>query len=309
MNNDPIILGKVKKGKTGKPLLVLIVFLLLGSIILFLPTIIEYFGDYNIIDLIKNGQIVEFFTNHDSFFEETVPNHLNTTTGEIKYQNSNVLINSKAIISDDNLTLSNFKLDTDSITFTIATANPIDFDKRNYYLILNQDDSEVGVIKIVGKIDGESTYKMNFQKKLNSVINISGTLKELKENEYPALVLSSDESGISSLICTLDNREIEYTFSLNKLVMIKDSFVYNKTNYEINQYNAIYKDLSNKTNIINKNKGSANLTENDNELNFIAYLELENMDISELNDNNYYVFNTTSSKINYEMLAKGFDCR
>jgi len=48
-NNEPIVLGKVKKGSAGKPLVVLIVFLFLGAFILFLPTIISYFGDYNIV--------------------------------------------------------------------------------------------------------------------------------------------------------------------------------------------------------------------------------------------------------------------
>ena len=57
-NNEPIVLGTVKKGKTGKPLVVLLVFLIIGSILLFLPTIINYFGDYNVIDLITNGEII-----------------------------------------------------------------------------------------------------------------------------------------------------------------------------------------------------------------------------------------------------------
>ena len=64
-DNEPIVLGKVQKGKTGKPMVVVILFLFIGAILFFLPTISSYFGDYNVVDLIKNGQIVDLFINHD----------------------------------------------------------------------------------------------------------------------------------------------------------------------------------------------------------------------------------------------------
>ena len=103
-NNEPIVLGKVKKGSAGKPMAVVIIFLFIGSIILFLPTIINYFGDYNIIDLAKNGQIVDFFINHDNYVNQPISNN----NQEIEPKEEDVLLNSKASISKDNFTLTNF---------------------------------------------------------------------------------------------------------------------------------------------------------------------------------------------------------
>ena len=73
-NNEPIVLGKVKKSGSSKPILVIIIFLFIGSIILFIPTISNYFEDYNVIDLIKNGEIIDFIINHDSYIKKGTTN-------------------------------------------------------------------------------------------------------------------------------------------------------------------------------------------------------------------------------------------
>ena len=147
MNNDPITLGKVKKGKTGKPILVLFIFVITGSIVLFLPNILAYFGDYSIIDLIKNGQIIDFFQNHDKYFEESSSN----TTPEVNLS-ENILINSKSNIVYNNVTLSNFDLRSNKITYTITVPTETNLDELNYYLVLNKDSIEIATIKLEGNI-------------------------------------------------------------------------------------------------------------------------------------------------------------
>mgnify|MGYP003298391067 CR=1 FL=1 len=40
---------------------------LAAAIVFFLPTLAEYFGDQNIINLVKEGKIIDFFINHDNY--------------------------------------------------------------------------------------------------------------------------------------------------------------------------------------------------------------------------------------------------
>ena len=42
-NQEPIVLGTVKKGRTGKPVIALIILVLIGTLIYFLPNIQNYF--------------------------------------------------------------------------------------------------------------------------------------------------------------------------------------------------------------------------------------------------------------------------
>ena len=62
-NQNPIVLGKVKKGKTGKPILAIIIIIFVGLLIYFLPAIQRLFKGESIVDLIKNGQLIEFIKN------------------------------------------------------------------------------------------------------------------------------------------------------------------------------------------------------------------------------------------------------
>lgn len=301
-NNEPVILGKVKKGKTGKPLVVLILFLFIGSIVLFLPSIMGYFGDYNVIDLIKNGEIITFIQNHDSYV-----NGSKTTTTTVKNDgntNNQVLINSKAVIKYNNFNLNNFNLKKDSISFDIVTSNNIDFDSSKYYLVLLKDDKEVNYIKLVGSINGTSSYNFKFNNKLDDILDYYGIVKEINVSEYPNFTLSSDESGLSNMICSLDNRSIEYMFQYNKLITIKDSVNVSRGN----DYSKNYSKYSNLSKTMNSIGANAIVTENNNGFLYFVEINLNSYDYKNNKDSNYYSLNTLSKVVKFEMNSKGYDC-
>lgn len=295
-NNEPIILGKVKKSGASKPILVIIIFLIVGSIILFIPTIANYFGDYNIVDLIKNGEIVNFFVNHDSYIKKSIVEDDNK-----KEETKVNYINSKTTIKYNGFYLNNFKINNTSISFNVNKEN-IDLDNYGYYLILKQNNKELEIIKITN--DNNITF--TFNNELTSLVNIEGIIKEYKENDYPDYKLSSDESGLASMFCTKENDEYEFIFDNNKLTTIKENYNYidngNNTTYlkEYDKYNKI-------SNELNDSGIESTITEDINGFKFTSNVNLKEYD-KKIN-NNYYTYNTSVNKVNFDMKAKGFDCK
>ena len=302
-NNEPIVLGKVKKGSAGKPMAVVIIFLFIGSIVLFLPTIINYFGDYNIIDLVKNGQIVDFFINHDNYVNQPISNN----NQEIEPKEEDVLLNSKASLTKDNFTLTNFTLTKENINFNINTNNTINFDEESYYLILTKNNKTISTIKLTGTVTSTGKFTFEFSKSLIDIIEVKGKIKKVNDNDYPSYILSSDETGLGSLICIKDSYKIEYILSNNQLTRIKEAYTYidngNQAEYlsEFDKYTKLSTE-------INNSNAMATLTETYSGFTFTTDIDL-NTYVSKTKNYNYYSLNTKTNKIQYEMTAKGYDCK
>ena len=301
-NNEPVTLGKIKKGGGSKPLVVVILFLFVGGVILFLPTILNYFGDYSIIDLIKNGEIVDFFTNHEAYVNGN-KQEVNKQTEE---QTQITYINNKTTLQGNNFTLSEFDLKNDSISFKITVTNTIDFDKENYYLELIKDSKTLSVIKLVGNIEDNNIQNFNFKNNLDSIVQVQGSIKKYNENDYPAFTLSSDESGLASFNCNIDNDSYEYLFSNNKLIKIRQRYSY-IDNGNNNEYIDNFEEYSKLSSEINNSNNTSTITENNN--GFIFTTDIDLTTYNKLINNNYYSYNTSSKKIKFEMEAKGYDCK
>ena len=295
MNNEPITLGKIKKGGKTKPILIIIIFLFMGSFILFLPTIINYFGDYNLIDLIKNGELIDFFKNHNSYINKQDDTIKNNITLE------NTSINTKTVLESNNITLNNFEITKTNIKFKINNEQNIDLDNNYYYLILKKDTTTIYI-----RIENKNELNFTFTTPLKDTLNISGNIKKYNGNDYPKFTLSSDETGLSSLICTKSLNNYEYIFDNNLLVRIKLNYTYNDTGNnsiylsEFEKYTALQKQLT-------LNGNTSNITENQTGFTFTADVNLNNQ--TNLVFDNYYKFNTKSNKVNFDMIAKGYDCK
>ena len=231
-NNEPIVLGKVKKGSAGKPLVVIIVFLFIGALIFYLPTVASYFGDYNIIELIKEGKIIDFFINHDLYVDKPI---VKEEKEEEKIEP--LLINDKTILNFNNIALSDFDLKTEYIKFKIDNKNNIN---------LNQDNKDIATIKLTN----EEEITFNFKGNLKSIVEVKGIIKIIKEHEYPSYTALSDESGLGSFICVRDNYKIEYVLSNNNLIKVKETLNYIDTGVGYLEKFEEYSNLV--TNLINK---------------------------------------------------------
>ncbi len=299
-NNEPVVIGRIKKGKTGKPLVVLILFLLIGGVIFILPSIFNYFGDYNVFDLIKNGEIIEFFTNHDKFVEQKdKENNMVTTTTKPVVNDTNILINSKAIIENNNFNISDFNLTNESITYKVTTSNNINFDKSNYYLVLKQNDKVLYNIKLTDEFKDSKEFTFKFKNKLDSILEVKGSIREIKESEFPKVNLNNN-----ILTCTLDDTTYDYTFNNNMLENVKETKEY-QDDGDNKKYLDIFDEYSKKAKEIN-NYGNATIEESIDGFTFISNVDLNNYTG---NYNNYYSLNTTANKVSFEMNAKGYDCK
>ena len=277
MNNELITLGKIKKGGKTKPILIIIIFLFMGSFILFLPTIID------------------FFKNHNSYINKQDDTIKNNITLE------NTSINTKTVLESNNITLNNFEITKTNIKFKINNEQNIDLDNNYYYLILKKDTTTIYI-----RIENKNELNFTFTTPLKDTLNISGNIKKYNDNDYPKFTLSSDETGLSSLICTKSLNNYEYIFDNNLLVRIKLNYTYNDTGNnsiylsEFEKYTALQKQLT-------LNGNTSNITENQTGFTFTADVNLNNQ--TNLVFDNYYKFNTKSNKVNFDMIAKGYDCK
>lgn len=305
-NNEPIILGNVKKGKTGKPIVVVIIFLFIGVIILFLPILLSYFGDYSILDLIKNGEIIDFFINHEYYMNKD--NIITTTTStQKKESNDPILINNKAVIEYNNFTLSNFNIEKDKITLKITTSNTINFDNSNYYLVLSKNNKELLTLKLIGEITKEGEMTLLFKEEIDSIVDVKGIIKQINKDSYPNILLSTDESGLGTIICSYDENEIEYTFSNGNLISIKDTYRYIDKND--GNYITIFQQYVNKSNKLNNLGATSTITEDSISFTMTTNIDLSTYQYNNNDNTNYYSLNTEAKVINFEMEAKGFDCK
>lgn len=299
-NNEPVILGKVKRGSSGKPLVALIIFLFIGSFILFLPTIMDYFGEYSILELTKKGQLIDFFVNHDNYIKKPVNNN-KTEDKEIKP----ILINTKTIIKEKEFTIDNFKLTKTNVSFKINTSKLINFDEFNYYLVLSQNNKEIATIKLTESITKTKEEIYKFKVPLENTVEVTGIIKIIKEKDYPEFILSSDESGLASIICEKGNYKIEYVFNNKNLITLKETLNYIDDN---ENYLKTFEEYTIKVNRINNSNSTASIVENYSGFIYSTEIDLSTYTGIEKN-NSYYSLNTKPNKINFEMNAKGFDCR
>ena len=230
---------------------------------------------------------------------------IQTTTKEVD-KNEPVLINNKAVITFNNFTLNNFKLETDKITFNIITSNNINFDKSYYYLVLSKGNKDIITLKLIGENKGETELTLLFNKTLENTLDINGTIKEIKKEDYPKVTLSSDEAGFATLLCKNSDNTIEYLFSNNNLINIIDVYTYIDRNN--GEYLNMFQKYSNLSNELNSLGAISNIIEDSMKFVMTTNIDLNNYQYDNNKNINYYSLNTEPKIINFEMEAKGFDC-
>lgn len=306
-NNEPIVLGQVKKGKTGKPLLVLIIFLFIGAFLILLPLVNNYFEGYDIIELIKDGELISFIQNHEQYVNNSKEEKdTSTTTTNSKKNEVPVLINPKTVIEYNNFTINNFDLSQTNIEYTINTTTNINFDKSNYYLILTKDLEKI-TIKLTGEVTGSKTYNFKFINRLSTNIEVTGYIEEINESDYTNFNLTNNETGIASLKCKKGSETLIYNFNNNNLKGIQENYIYTKNESE--DFNIMYQKYNNISNNIIILGGDSQLLQTQDGFILQNNIDLNIFNINQNTNYNYYSLNTQPKIINFEMKAKGYDCK
>lgn len=295
-NNEPIVLGTLKKEKSSKPVFVFIVLGILIASVFAIPYVEDYLQDPNTLI----GKIY-----HQIFGEEEID-----TNETIIPEDSLFILNNQTNINYNNLNLTNITLSNQTITYNLKARNNIlNLDNNNYYLeIYGSNKNLLEKIKLSGNLTSnleERTF--TFQDlRFNSGISYYGKLIILKDEEYEDIILSTDESGIASITCKKSGDKYEYIFENYLLKRINHTFTYTDTS-NLDFYLTLFKEYTNLTNNINSLGSTASINENNEGFIFVANLDLENLE-NNLNNSYYYSFNKQAKIINYDMKLEGFIC-
>lgn len=298
---QPEVLGQLRSEKIGNPSMLIaiaaiitIVLLLLpiGSAMLQNPNSPLYKLIYGVQEEVEDDKVNEFE-------DGTVIHELRTDT----------------VLKVGNLVIKNFVLGNGEVNCEIYSYNGIlDLDNSDYYLNIYSSPEEkdlVGYVKIIGKdYDSTSTPVTLYNQtlKFNTTHTYYGkVVKKNSEADYDAYNVNSDESGIGSITCKRNTREIEYVFENNYLIQINDSVREKVRNYKSEEYLSLLKTYQNKASIL----GSvASVTEEEEGFTYLAKLNMKSYKLPDnLNDTNYYKENTLAKVIIYSEIGKGYDCK
>lgn len=298
-NQEPIVLGRVKKGKTGKPILAIVTILLIGVLIYFLPNVQNYFGDKSIIDLIMSGELIDFIKNKNS------NNNSNTNLVEEQF----VIIENNTKLENSNLIIENLQLKDNVLFYKIKSRTATyDASKADLYLQIYVNKEKLVYTKSLDEIytitEKEVKENVSFYKANNDYYAI---IKNITSNDIEEIVLSSDESGLASLTCILNNDTYEYIFQNKELIEIERSYQYKYDEERVEDYQKAYRTYSDLSNERKKYNIETSLNEDYIGFNYKESIDLSNVNISELGVN-YYPYKTEAKVVKFKQEAKGFDC-
>ena len=297
---EPIVLGQLKKEKSSKPIFVLLVFVLLIGTCFGLPSIKKYLAT-------NENDLTRFYHTYiGKYFDDDVvvdnskkeDNDNNKTSSDIK------LIDDKTILVKDSITVSNIKINNNTITYSVSASINTYLDLVKYYIELyDENTSLIGRVKLTGLASSNNiTNTQNLAFNVNS--SVYGKVVLLNDDDYP-------DVNIERLVCKYNDNIYTYNFSENKLRSIYHEYTFTNLD-DLNVYVDSLNNSRIKSAFINNfiNSSSAT-TEIDNGYRFTAYLDLSHLKISDLKeyiDYNYYNLDTLSKTVKYELESKGLDC-
>lgn len=277
INNEelmPTVIGTIDNKKTGL-IYLSVVFILLILFVFFMPEIIAYYEEY---------------TNKDEVIETY-------TEDEDKYTyEQNMLIDSQLV------TLSNINISDYTLTFDIINnqTTSVTLQDENYYLeVYDAEDNLISRMNFEGItiLSGE-TYNYETELLYQDVSYFK--FEKITQVDYPQVILNEDEDGVQTLVCQKENIVITYEFENTYLKTINQK-IYIDSN-QVDEYVDIamnYMNISGLTVSITDNM----ISEYNLIIDTTIYTE-SNFNEDYLN----YAHLTDADVINFELIAKGFDC-
>ena len=298
------IIGELRKDKIGRPILVVQMFIIFGIVLISLPIFTSLLNNpssflYKMFN--SNGISDAPVTPSDDKREEFL-------NGGVEQQ-----LASSTNMKFENIVMRNFTLNGNYLNCEMYSYNGVlNLDKENYFLEIYSSGSKnkIASVKLVGSFDNQ-VQKVSLtanQLSFNGNYSYVGKIVEMKDADFPSYTVPSDESGVGSMICSMDGRSIEYTFKNNYLISIKDNVKVVLSEQKDSQaYLNLKKSYEDKANNLGVN---AEVEEVADGFSFTSVLDLENYKVpSSVVDYNYYLLDTEAKVINYTLNGKGFDCK
>ncbi|MDE6292467.1 MAG: hypothetical protein K2L98_02165 [Bacilli bacterium] len=298
------VIGELRKDKIGKPILVIEIAVLFAIVLVALPIVNKMIND-------ENSTLYKLINGTPSSIISPTPTPGGNSEFADASKNQPLSVSTK--MKMDNVVMQNFVTSGNTIKCQIYSYNGvINLDEKEYYLeVYSSSNQLLAAVKLTGSIDIDikdvelSSSKLNF----NSEYTYSAKIVHMKEDDYPSVTISSDESGIGSLTCTLKNSTVEYVFKNNYLISIRDTVTYEVANYSNQEYLNYKRKYDEKAQALGD---IASVTEVENGFTFNANINLEDPSFkmpSTVKDYNYYAMDTEAKVVSYSQIGKGYDCK
>lgn len=275
--------------------------------------IVLIFGIF-ILGVIYLPDIASFVNNYFN------PDVVTPSGGNNNKNNSNDDVNSddekikEYVISDsleitfDSFKINNIKKENNKISMDIVnTSNEIlDLSKDNYFINMYSEGKKLLKRVMLGDVivSVGSTYTVSYDVDENvymlSVYNLS-------KKDYPAYVVTSDESNMGTLTCTKEYEKIDYLTNNNKVYAIN---LLNEVSSSDTNFNTLYATYQAMKNTYDNVEGiSSSLDVINNVLTFRSVINLNVVLDGSINLKSYYPKDTDAKVIYFEMTSMGYTCK
>lgn len=272
-----------KEKNTGNPLIVLGIFIVIIGFIMYVP---ELYSKYN-------TNVIDFFGGNDT------TNNIDDTKEAVStyYQ-----IGSNGTLEFNDIIISNVVLKEDVLEFNVNKS----LDDLDYYIEFYENKSV-----FIGRRELKGNNNISIDISNMNITSVTYfVISHISDSSIPRINLSTDESGLGSIVCTNDDMyEYEYTFSNNSLVKYRRVYTY--TSSDIDEYSKKVFDIQKEVNNYNSYNGvTASVVLNNST--FIYTLELDYDVINAYNnieDNYKFSKGIEAGIIKFKMDAWGYSCK
>lgn len=211
-------------------------------------------------------------------------------------------------ITFDSFKINNIKKENNKISMDIVnTSNEIlDLSKDNYFINMYSEGKKLLKRVMLGDVivSVGSTYTVSYDVDDNvymlSVYNLS-------KKDYPAYVVTSDESNMGTLTCTKEYEKIDYLTNNNKVYAIN---LLNEVSSSDTNFNTLYATYQAMKNTYDSVEGiSSSLDVINNVLTFRSIINLNVVLDGSINLKSYYPKDTDAKVIYFEMTSMGYTCK
>lgn len=211
-------------------------------------------------------------------------------------------------ITFDSFKINNIKKENNKISMDIVnTSNEIlDLSKDNYFINMYNESKTLLKRVMLGDVivSVGSTYTVSYDVDENvymlSVYNLS-------KKDYPAYVVTSDESNMGTLTCTKEYEKIDYLTNNNKVYAIN---LLNEVSSSDTNFNTLYATYQAMKNTYDNVEGiSSSLDVINNVLTFRSVINLNVVLDGSINLKSYYPKDTDAKVIYFEMTSMGYTCK
>lgn len=297
------VIGELRKDKIGRPILVIQMFVIFGIVLVGLPIVTNLLND-------QSSFLYKIFKGNAPVTPVTP---VDTPKSEFLNGGEEQQLSSSTNMKYENIVMRNFSLSGNYINCEMYSYNGVlNLNKENYFLEVYSAGSKnkIAAVKLIGVFDNQvqkvslTAHQLSF----NGSYSYVGKIVEMKDSDYPSYTIPSDESGLGSMVCEMDGRELEYTFKNNYLISIKDNVKVELKSQKDNQtYLNLKKTYEDKATSLGTNGYVEEVADG---FVFTSILDLEKYKVpSNVVDYEYFDLDTEAKIINYNLMGKGYDCK